>query len=231
MLRFFRGLGLALLGGCSLFTSIDGVSGGAADGPSDAGDASTNGSGDGGGGTPDANGAPDADAATAADADAALPNLQPNGDFELVNGGGCGSEWGVFQGTPTRVGTPRSGTYACKACGDDSSDPNYSLNSSDSANIDVHPGERYSVEAWVRAVDDAGAGQTVRGVIRIYATGTTTVVQRIDPPVVALTTTWTRIDTLLDITAAGDFNYYVSFNGGAVGSCALVDDVVIHRLK
>jgi hypothetical protein len=237
MLRLFRLAGFGLVAGCSIFTAFDGVSGGADDGGTSVGadGASTEDGGgaaaDTGASATDSGGATDSNVGIDADADAALPNLQPNGGFEIVNAAGCGSEWGVFQGTATRVSTPRSDTYSCKACGNHPTDKTYSLNDGDSTNITVAPGQRYFVEAWVRAIDAAGEGQTVRGIIRIYAPGSSTdVVQRIDPPTIALTTTWARLETLLDITQAGDFNYYISFNNGALGSCALVDDVVIHRM-
>lgn len=232
MLRPFGLASVVVIGGCSLFTSFDGVSGGD-DPPAGGADASTADTGggsadDGGGGATDAGGSAD----VSADVDASLPNLQPNGGFELVNAGGCGAEWGVFQGSGTRVTGGRTGTYACKACGTaNTADGNYSLNNGDSANIAVKPGQRYVVEAWVRALDDNGTVQTARGVIRIYASGSTTVVvQRVDPPAVALTKTWTRLETTLDINVDGRFNYYVSFNQGPAGSCALVDDVVVQRI-
>jgi hypothetical protein len=222
-------VGVLAVTGCSLFTSIDGVSGG--DEPSAGLPDATPGE-DSGNVVTDANGTNDATSAPDVDADAApLPNLQPNGGFETINAGACGSEWGVFQGEGTRVSMPRNGTYACRACGNHVSDQNYSLNDGRSTNIAVLPGQRYRVEAWVRAIDAAGEGQAVRGTIRIYETASAvTVVQRIDPPTIALTQTWTRLETVLDISKAGDFNYYVSFDNGPLGSCALIDDVVVQRL-
>lgn len=229
MLRAFCLAGLALVASCSIFTSIDGVSGGAGDGPDGGPEAAVQ---DGGGGATDAGGGDDGSTVTGdADADASLPNLQPNGGFELVTGGGCGTEWGVFQGNATRVTDAHAGTYACKACGTSTTDKNYSLNAADKTNITVQPGQRYVVEAWVRALDGATGMQTVRGTIRIYATGTTNVVQRIDPPVVPLTTAWMKLETTLDITVDGELDYYISFYDGPLGSCALIDDVVLNRVK
>jgi hypothetical protein len=234
MLRAFRflGIGVLSLAGCSLFTAIEGFSEGddftppnsdaAPEAVAPGNDASVT----------DAAASSDADAATDADA-APPPNLQPNGGFEIVNGSGCGVEWGGFQATRTRVTTPRTGTYACKSCGNHPSDGSYSLSSLNSAtNIQVKPGERYRVEAWVRALDGAVGTQNVRGVIRIYAPGdSTNVVQRIDPPAVPLTTTWLRLETILAITDAGDFNYYVSSVDGPISSCSLADDIVVQRLQ
>jgi hypothetical protein len=221
----------AAFAGCSLLTTIDGVSGGGDDGRGEADATAT----DTGGGTnadtgldPNDTGVP---ADSNADVDAALPNLQPNGGFELVNGSGCGNEWGVFQGSGTRVGDARSGSYACKACGTSTSESEYTLANGDSAKLEVAPGQRIRVEAWVRVYDDAASQQSVRGVIRIFAPdGGTNVVQRIDPPLVPVTTTWMRLETILDVTVAGRFNYYVAFLGGALASCALVDDVVVQRM-
>ena len=106
--------------GCSLFTSIDGVSGG--QDPADAATASDANIPDVVDEFPASDAAGGNDAVATSDADASLPNLHPNGGFELVNANGCGAEWGVFQGSGTRVSEAHTGTYACKACGTNTMD-------------------------------------------------------------------------------------------------------------
>lgn len=219
-------VGSALVAACS-FTSLDGVSGGGSDVPDAQAES---------GSTNDATGSEDvAPSDTGADTTVADsgpdggPNLQPNGDFELFTGGSeCGPQWGSFMSNATRVTDAHGGSYACQLCATSSN--NYSLGNGDSALIDVVPGERYVVTAWVKAVGADAGGQTTRGSIRIYASASDmTIVQRADPAQIPLSTTWTQIQTILDITKAGRFNYYVQFNNGDATACGLVDDVEIHR--
>ena len=217
---------------CSLLTSLDGLSDGAALGvPADA---HTDGTATG------ATDAPseamtvvdaaqhDVDAGSITDAnDDAGPNLHPNGTFES---GTC-DPFGGFQGTVDVVSTAHTGTGACRACTLPQTTDYFTADD----NRAPGPGEvgaTYHVQAWVRTDPSSPPPMDVSIYLRnaTLVNGTFTEHGESMSAPVTIDATWQRIETTYAFTQAGNLNVFIGA-GTAPNACFIFDDVLLQKVS
>jgi hypothetical protein len=216
------------LGACSLVTSLDGLSSGAADS-----DATTPEAGD--GSSVDTRGpdgapvdAPGVDGGARDGApDAAPPaNLAPNPGFET--GKPSCAPWAGYENTLVSVSPGRSSATACLVC----SKPGAPFFTIDGDVVDAPPiGARYRAEAWVRAPADGPRPEAVGAHLRTYNLngGFQDVEQGVGRET-AVTSSWVLITTTLTVTKpAPHLDFYIAGSPGGESRCFVVDDFVVVR--
>ena len=218
---------------CSLFTSLDGLSGGSPTLPTEAAafdveaadalDArpesgappSEGGSGDAGDDGPAPRG----------------PNYFPIGDFEL--GSSCSGQG--YNSSYTLDPIARSGTQSCRVCHAYGQPPNVYSYDKTIDSIGAPPkGSRYYVEAWLRSAPDAapptgGAEITLRD-FRTTG-GTFTAVDERHSGYTRLGSEWTKVAVEFSIADTTDgLDVYVDAPLESGTTCFLLDDVVVQRV-
>lgn len=226
----------ALAGGCSILTSLDGLSspdneastpggdGGGLDGTTSATDA-----GDGASATDassDTGSSPDVAVDSGTDGGPSLPNLHPNGTFEanLV-------PWGAYQGVATQSDLARTGAHSLRACG--TSNVDFYTADDGSALGPPTIGATYRAEAWVRTSPGASAPPSMTIFLRsVSFTGGFQSIETNDAKAPgAITSTWQKLTVTITITKAAErFGIFVGADPSA-GGCFLLDDVVLQRIN
>lgn len=225
----------ALAGGCSILTSLDGLSsrnddetpGGDGGGPDGTTSASDAGDGATASDAPSDTGSnPDALVDSGADSEPSLPNLHPNGSFEANI-----MPWGAYQGAVTQSDIARTGAHSLRACG--SSNTDFYTADDGSALGPPTIGASYRVEAWVRTSPGASAPPSMTIFLRsVNFTGGFQSIETNDAKAPgAITSTWQKISVTITITKAAErFGVFVGADPSA-GGCFLLDDVVLQRIN
>jgi hypothetical protein len=205
--------GLMVLGGCTLFTSLDGL---ALGGPPD-------------GAAPDVSaaegGLPPSDAGTEAEAAASLPNLHPFGGFET----GCGS-WGAYFSALEPNEVAHTGSGSCRVC-PDNADPDFTAD--DNGAVRGPPiGAEYLAEVWVRAAPGRPASNAVL-VLRSRNDSPFREPEKVSEALpTPVTDVWQKITARLTVTkAAQSINVVVAGRITQGNECFLLDDVAVYRVK
>ena len=223
----------ALAGGCSILTSLDGLSSrnddqtptpGGSDG---AAEGSATGDGASASDAPSDTGPTDdvtVDSGT--DSGPSLPNLHPNGNFEANI-----MPWGAYQGVVTQNDLARTGAHSLRACGSNGLD----FYTADDGSALASPviGATYRAEAWVRTSPGAAAPPSMTIFLRsVNFTGGFQSVETADVQAAsAITSTWQKLTVTITITKAAErFGIFVGADPSA-GGCFLLDDVVLQRIN
>jgi hypothetical protein len=224
---------LAACAACSLLTSVDGLSGGAAERDAAGSDAS----GDGPGANADAtdalvtNDGAAGDGSTAGDGgpDASVPvELHPNGTFE----DGL-APWGAYHGTVALDATARTGTKSLRPCAQPNP-PADNIFSGDDQGAVPNPviGATYHASIWVRA--DPAASMAPSGVLLLFRTiqlpNFAEVEVKTTTPV-TLDATWKKLEIDLPVTMPAKALNIAVIGQHAAGACFLVDDVSVVRIQ
>jgi len=224
----------ALAGGCSILTSLDGLSspndptpGGSEAGPD--GTTSANDAGDSGSSSDalsDTGSSADVTVDSGTDSGPSLPNLHPNGSFEanIV-------PWGAYQGVVTQNDLARTGAHSLRACGNNGVD----FYTADDGSALGAPtiGAMYRAEVWVRTSPGAPAPPSMTLFIRsVNFTGGFQSIETANVDTVgAITSTWQKLSVTITITKAAErFGVFVGADPSA-GGCFLLDDVVLQKIN
>jgi hypothetical protein len=170
----------------------------------------------------------DAETRTEADGAPTLVNIHPFSSFES----GCAG-WAPYQAELTSDDHGHSGAKSCRVCSTVTNPPDISTADDNGAIDSAGVGQRYRVEAWIRRTFD-GAGGPPGGagvVIRTFDVGPLVRKEQAGSALVPASETWTLLTADLDITQpAQKIGVYV---GGAsqIGTCFLLDDVRVYRLR
>lgn len=214
-------LGLALVAGCSLVTTTDGLAGDAASSAADSG-ADVAAASDADGATPplDDSSAPDA---------SAVVNLHPNGDFDAL---GC-KLWGGYYATLTADTLARSGTGSCRVCALEGSQSAGGFSADDASGSASNPpvGAVYAVSAWIRAAPGAPSPDDITVLLRSTRPSPFQIYEEAYGPRVAPTNDWAQINVTLAINEQAEALNTAIIGRGSTGACFLVDDLVLQRLK
>lgn len=219
-----------VLGGCTLLTSLDGLSSDAAgsdatapasEAGSDGATARDAGSGDTGadgsgldGGTRDA--APDAPSPV---------NLAPNPGLET--GKPDCAPWGGYESTLVSESPGRSGALACRVC----AKPDVPFFTIDGDVLTAPPiGSRYRAEAWVRAI-----GTTKPATVDLHLRTYNTVGGFVDrdqavSSEIQIGTQWAKLEVEMTVTKTAERLDVFVAGGPPVGAgtpCFLVDDILV----
>ena len=170
------------------------------------------------------------DAATATDAaiqeaglvaDAGIVNRLTGGDFETS----CkaGGPWGTPPTvTLTSDRTAHTGNASCRVCG---AGATFTIGQSSGGTLT--PGTSYVGSAWVH-VAAAATAATVAS-ITVAATGTSD--SAVSTVNLAAPATWQQIAAQLDITVPGSTTIKFQIDASGAGSCFLIDDAQLYRVK
>ncbi|MBS2018661.1 MAG: hypothetical protein JST00_37690 [Deltaproteobacteria bacterium] len=227
--RFFPFAAVVLgVGGCSLFTSLEGLSGGGGDGGSpispDAASVAEAGSTDATTST-DASSTSDADEDAGSDAGPAPPNVHPNGTFDTTL-----DPWAAFQGTASKDTTARTGPFSLRACGK----AGFGYFTADDGSAFEGPvlGATYRAEAWVRTAPGAAVPPVIKIFLRSASfTPDFTSVESTEADGPALTSTWQKLSVTLKLTKpAQRLGIYVGADY-VPEACFLLDDVALQRVE
>jgi hypothetical protein len=213
----------ALFCACSIFTSLDGFTGGADAAPDgDRSDASNEAA------TP-------ADAADDSASDAIPldasdgagprgPNIHPNGTFDTTL-----VPWGSYQGALTLDPFARSGAKSVRVCTLPATTNFFTVD--DGGPIPNTLGGTYRVEVWVHTAPGAATPPNVKLFVRtINRSAGFVVVESTESSGIALDGTWQRLEvTLVTTKPAAFFNVFVG-GDSITNGCFLVDDVYVERL-
>lgn len=163
-----------------------------------------------------------------AGADAAPPELHPNGTFESGL-----APWVPYHGTVASDTTARTGTHSLRTCAQ-ASVPSDSVFSADDSGAVLGPvvGATYHASAWVRTAP--GATAAPRSVNLLFRTIDTSPafaeVENSYTPSIAMSTTWTKLETDLKVTTAAQALNVAVTGHYEAGACFLIDDVSVVRL-
>jgi hypothetical protein len=215
-----------LIPACSLLTSLNGFSDGRA---AEAGATAADDGGEGGGATADVTvdsaNAPDVSDG-ALDAEDAGPNLftvYANGTFE----NGCPGSG--YNSTVTVDTTAHGGARSCRICSNAGGDAIFTFDEVVGTTPIV--GARYRAEAWVRPAPSAtppAVGVFVE--LRTFQNPPFVVVE-VNAEAKAIDATWQHRSIELDVTKAAPLLDVIIGSDTKAGTCFLVDDVEVHRVR
>lgn len=210
---------------CSLFTSLDGLSGGSAAVPFDGAGADVAVAAD---VLTDSDVGSTLDVRDADAGDDAGPNLHPQGTFET---GSC-DPWVSYQGSLDFASPGHTGSGACRACAAPGATSIFS-GDDNGASGDAVLGATYHAEGWVRSAPNAPAPPNVALFLRsdTLQNGNFVQLELNESPEAPIDATWQRFETSLDITMpGGTINVFIA-GPAAAGACFLFDDVVLRRVN
>ena len=209
-----------MLGGCSIFTSLDGLQDGSSDG-GESGDATAGDAQVLADGRVLGDGATDGAISDGSTSDeSGTSSLFVNGSFE-EGAGGCGIGWAPNYGcTIQRSSIAHSGSYSCEVCTTNNGNDSFAISPIAPAN--VAPGSYYG-EVWLHDDHDADIGSAGLQVFSSLPDGGSDYFQA---QIITPGPTWAVSSETFVVEASGQMTLQI--HNYEPNGCILVDDVSVY---